>query len=239
MIDKNSKLAKIKNVCSSLHDGDITDSRLCLVEYELRQGFKLMNKHPKSVTIFGSARLPEDNPHSQNATELARRLSENGYTIATGGGHGIMGAGNKGAHIAGGPSIGMNIELPFEQTVNEYVTESIDFHHFFPRKVALSYSSEAYIYFAGGFGTLDELFELLTLKQTGKIPQIPIILFGSEFWQPLEEFFKQVFLRPGHETISEKDLDLYVITDDIDEAVNIVTDAPVRAEVSSRYDDIA
>lgn len=238
MTQKNNKLTDVKNVCSSLHDGDITDSRLCLVEYELRQGFNLMKKHPKSVTFFGSARLPEDNQHSKNATELASQISKKGYTIVTGGGPGIMQAANKGAHITNGASVGMGIELPFEQTNNPYLTEFIDFHHFFPRKVALSYSSEAYIYFAGGFGTLDELFEILTLKQTGKIPPIPVILFGSDFWKPLEAFFKKVLLDENNETISLEDLNLYTITDDINEALEIVTSAPIRSEVSSRYENI-
>lgn len=238
MIDENSKLEKAKNVCLSNHEGDVIDSRMCIINHEFTEGFKLMRKYPKAVTVFGSARLAEDTPHAQNATALSEALAKEGYAVATGGGFGIMGAANKGAHQAGGDSIGINIELPFEQEMNPYVSDSVDFHHFFSRKVTLSYSAEAYIYFAGGFGTLDELFEILTLKQTGKIPNVPVILFGSSFWQPLEEYFKNVFLGE-HKTISEKDLNLYVITDDINEAVEIVKNAPVRGDISMRFENLS
>lgn len=236
MINENSKLKKNMNDCMSKNNNDIVDSRMCIINQELKDGFDLMRKYPKSVTIFGSARLPEDNIHSQNATELARQLSSKGYAIATGGGHGIMGAAHKGSHLAGGSSIGINIELPFEQKMNHYITDFVDFHHFFTRKVILSYSAEAYIYFAGGFGTLDELFEILTLKQTRKIPQVPIILFGSEFWNPLQDFISKVLLEENN-TISAEDKNLYIITDDFDEAMNIITSAPVRAEVSDRSEE--
>lgn len=235
MIDKNSKLQKMMDTCKIDNDGNIVDSRLCVINQEFKGGFELMKKYPKSVTIFGSARLPEDNIHYKNTTELARRLSLEGYAIVTGGGPGIMGAANKGAHMADGDSIGLNIELPFEQSMNPYVTDSIDFHHFFPRKVILSYAAEAYIYCAGGFGTLDELFEIITLMQTKKIPLVPVILFGSDFWQPLQDVFKKVLL-DENQTIAAADLNLYTITDDIDEVVRIVTAAPVRAEISDRFD---
>ncbi len=233
MVNENSKLKETMDDCMEDNGNNIADSRLCLINHEFKTGFDLMKKYPKSITIFGSARLKEDNIHSQNATEVAKRLSEKGYAIATGGGHGIMGAAHKGSHLAGGSSVGINIELPFEQTMNEYITDFVDFHHFFSRKVILSYSAEAYIYFAGGFGTLDELFEILTLKQTRKIPQVPIILFGSEFWNPLQGFIEKVLLKENA-TISPEDLNLYIITDDINEVIDIVTSAPVRAEVSDR-----
>jgi len=229
MIDNNSKLGQIKRKCHEESNGNATESRLCVIQNEFKDGFELMKKHPKSVTIFGSARLAEDNIHSLNATAVAKALAEKGYSITTGGGHGIMGAAHKGSSLGGGKSIGFNIELPFEQTMNEYIDDYVDFHHFFSRKVILAYSAEAYIYFAGGFGTLDELFEILTLKQTKKIPNIPIILFGSEFWKPLEEYFKNVFLGEN-KTISAEDLNLYVITDDVNEVVKIVTESPVRID---------
>ena len=238
MIENNSKLREIKNQCFDEHSGDVTNSRICIINEEFKQGFEMMKKYPKSVTIFGSARLPEDNKHSLNATEVAKRLSEKGYAIATGGGHGIMGAAHKGSSLGGGTSLGINIELPFEQTMNKYIDDSVDFHHFFSRKVILAYSAEAYIYFAGGFGTMDELFEILTLKQTKKIPDVPIILFGSEFWQPLEDYMKKTFLM-DNQTVSENDFNLYTITDDINEVVDIVSSAPIRDEVSKRYEDLS
>lgn len=222
-------IKEIKNTCDVQSNGDVIDSRLCVVSHELDQGFDLMKKHPRSVTIFGSARLPENDIHSQRAQKLAAKLAEHNYTVVTGGGPGIMQAANKGAHEAGGKSIGMNIELPFEQEENPYLTESLEFHHFFPRKVALAYSAEAYVVCAGGFGTLDEFFEILTLKQTNKIPQVPIILLGKDFWTPLEDYFKNTFLGE-HTTISEKDIDLYTITDSIDEAMDIILSAEVRTE---------
>jgi uncharacterized protein (TIGR00730 family) len=230
MIDKNSELKKTMESCKEKNNNDIIKSRICVINEEFKHGFDLMKKYPKSVTIFGSARLPEDDVHSKNATELARRLSELGYAIATGGGHGIMGAAHKGSHLADGPSIGINIELPFEQTMNEYITDYVDFHHFFSRKVILSYSAEAYIYFAGGFGTMDELFEILTLIQTRKIPKVPVILFGSSFWNPLNDFIKKTLLE-DNKTISKEDMDIYIITDDIDEAVRIVKKTPIRSEL--------
>lgn len=228
-------LEQAKKTCMIDHDNDLIGSRLCIINHEFNKGFELMKKYPKSVTIFGSARLPEDDIHAQNATEVARRLAELGYAIATGGGHGIMGAAHKGSSLARGNSIGINIQLPFEQSMNEYITDSVDFHHFFSRKVVLAYSAEAYIYFAGGFGTLDELFEILTLKQTKKIPSVPIILFGSQFWNPLEQYFKNTML--GYtKTIDPNDINLYTITDDIEEVVAIVSSAPVRSDVSARFE---
>ncbi len=234
MLDINNKINQAKESCMNKHQGDITKSRLCLIQHEFKQAFSVLKKYPKSVTIFGSARLGENDPYVKKAEELAFKIAQRDYAVITGGGPGIMQAGNKGAYEAGGKSVGFNIELPFEQKLNPYITESIGFHHFFPRKVALAYSAEAYVYFPGGFGTLDELFEILTLKQTKKIPDIPVILFGTGFWNPLENFFKEVFLGE-HETISAEDLNLYTITDDVDEVVKIITEAPIRKEVSERF----
>ena len=233
MIDKNSKLQKMMDTCKA-ENNSIVDSRICIINQEFKQGFELMKKYPKSVTIFGSARLPEDDEHSKNATKLARRLSLEGYAIATGGGHGIMGAAHKGSSAANGASVGINIELPFEQTMNQYITDSLDFHHFFSRKVILAYSAEAYIYFAGGFGTLDELFEIATLIQTKKIPAVPVILFGTSFWNPIMETLKKVFL-DDNQTISPEDMDIFTITDDIEKVLDIVKSSPIRAEVSDRF----
>ena len=220
------ELQQMMKECREKADNDSVKARLCVVQRELEEGFKLMQKYEKSVTIFGSARLPESNPYSLHATELAKRLAEEGYAVITGGGHGIMGAAHKGASLVGGDSVGMNIELPFEQTMNEYISDYLEFHHFFTRKVVMAYSAEAFIYFPGGFGTMDEFFEILTLKQTKKIPDVPIFLFGSEYWLPLETFFREVLLKLG--TISPEDIQLYTISDDINEIVKGVLQSPLR-----------
>lgn len=229
MDEKKNKLQQIQHFCMLKNDGDTTDSRLCIINYEFEAGFKFMQKYPQSVTFFGSARLPEDNEYSLKATRLAEKISNAGYAIVTGGGNGIMKAANKGAFQAKGHSIGLNIELPHEQVANEFLTDLLSFHHFYSRKVTLTYSSEAYIYFPGGFGTLDELFEVLTLKQTKKIPNIPIILFGSEFWNPLKETIKHMMI-DHQQTISPEDMDLFIITDDMDEALDAVIKSPLRTE---------
>ncbi len=231
--NENKNIENEQNFCVNKKHSDMIDSRVSKISNELKNGFNLMKKYPKSVTIFGSARLPENNEHSKNATKIAESLSKKGYTIVTGGGYGVMRAANKGAYMVSGPSIGINIELPFEQHLNKYTSDSMEFDHFYTRKVTLAYSAEAYIYFAGGFGTLDELFELLTLKQTKKIPNIPIILFGSEFWKPLEKFFKETLLK--NETISKADFDLYIITDDVDDVIKIVEKSKIRGEILDRF----
>lgn len=203
--------------------------RISRITREFSRGFKFIKKYPKSVTFFGSARFKEDNHHYVQARSIAEKLSGLGYAIVTGGGPGIMQAGNHGAHDADGESVGLNIRLPHEQIINPYVKDSVDFYYFFSRKVTLSFSAEAYLYFPGGFGTLDELFEILTLVQTHKIPKVPIILVGSDFWNPLNEFIKANLLDKCG-TISPEDIDLYKITDDEDEIAEIVKGAPIRRE---------
>jgi uncharacterized protein (TIGR00730 family) len=140
-----------------------------------------------------------------------------------------MEAANLGGYEAGGNSVGLTIELPKEQTTNDYLTDSVAFHYFFSRKVCLAFSAEAYIFFPGGFGTLDEFTEILTLVQTGKIPKAPLILVGRDYWKPLEEFFRNTLLQKG--AIEEKDLDLYTVTDSQDEIIQIVKEAPIRMGV--------
>ncbi|NTV44116.1 MAG: TIGR00730 family Rossman fold protein [Candidatus Yonathbacteria bacterium] len=209
---------------------DRIDIRMCAVNKEFRQGFDLIRRYPTSVTIFGSARFKEDHEYYRLARETARRIvDETGYAIITGGGPGIMEAGNRGAKDAGGTSIGITIDLPFEQETNPYVDYEASFYYFFSRKVVLSYSSEAYIYFPGGFGTIDELFEILTLVQTHKAERLPIILMGSDFWTPLDAFIRATLLEKLG-TITEGDEQLYVITDDVDRVVKMVQDAPINRQ---------
>jgi uncharacterized protein (TIGR00730 family) len=217
----------VREECEKNHDESI-DIRLCAVDREFRQGFDLIHRYPASVTIFGSTRFTEDNKYYKMARETARRIADElGYAVVTGGGPGIMEAGNRGAVDGNTPSLGLTIRLPFEQRTNDYVEHEVSFYYFFSRKVMLSYSSEAYIYFPGGFGTMDEFFEILTLVQTKKAEHLPIILMGSEYWKPLDEFIRKQLLET-YGTISPEDPDLYVITDDIDEAVKMVAEAPIR-----------
>lgn len=200
------------------------------INKEFLNAFTFIKKTDRSVTFFGSARSEQSNKHYKQARNLAEKVvKELGYSVVTGGGPGIMEAGNRGAKEAGGISIGFNIILPFEQIKNEYVTESLDFYYFFSRKVALYFSAEAYVFFPGGFGTLDELFELLTLVQTQKISKVPVIMIGKDFWDPLNTFIRKQ-LYNAHKSIDLKDMDLYTITDDLDKAIDIIRRAPIRRE---------
>lgn len=200
--------------------------RISNIQKEFENGFSLIKNHPKTVTFFGSARTLSDEQDYKNAQLLASKISDLGYTIVTGGGPGIMEAGNRGAHSGQGDSIGFTIQLPTEQVINPYLNESINFNYFFARKVALTYSAEAYVYFPGGFGTLDELFEILTLVQTNKIERVPIILFNTKFWHPLKKFIENELLKNGK--IDKEDLNLFVITDSIEETLDIIEKAPIR-----------
>lgn len=212
---------------------DQIQNRIERVVDELQQGFNFLKNCDGqktctgTVTFFGSARTPESDEEYQQAKRLASKISkETGYAVITGGGPGIMGAGNQGAFEAGGNSIGMTIKLPMEQTTNPFVTHEQSFKYFFTRKVCMTYAAEAYLYFPGGFGTMDELFEILTLVQTGKIAKVPIILVNEKFWRPLEGFIKDTMLAGGK--ISPEDLDLFTITDNEDLIVDIVKKAPMR-----------
>lgn len=180
----------------------------------------------KTVSFFGSARLPEDNHWYKEARELGLLLAKKGYGVVTGGGPGIMEAGNRGMSEGGGESIGLNIQLPFEQRINPWVKKGIGFHYFFSRKVMLTYAAQAYVYFPGGFGTLDEFFEMVTLVQTKKRSQkIPIICIGREFWEPLQKWINDiVFKKMG--AIDKVDMDLYEIVDTAEEAWAIIKKSP-------------
>ncbi|MCA9836125.1 MAG: TIGR00730 family Rossman fold protein [Trueperaceae bacterium] len=181
---------------------------------EFAQGFEELADVEKAVTIFGSARFKPDNPYYQKAVDLAAQLANSGYTVITGGGPGIMEAGNKGAFTAQGRSIGLNIDLPFEQHANPYLTDELKFKYFFTRKVLLMKYSTAFVVFPGGFGTLDEMFEAITLIQTKKIKPFPVYLVGVDFWRGLIQWIQSTLLQRAH-TISEKDLHLFKIVDDI------------------------
>lgn len=201
--------------------------RIAEVSKEFSDGLKFIKNYHKSVTFFGSARFAPENPYYQKATEVAAALSNNGYTIVTGGGPGIMEGANKGAYEAGGQSLGLTIELAHEQATNPYVTAHTGFTYFFNRKVCLTFSAEAFIYFPGGYGTLDELFEILTLVQTKKINRVPIVLVGKEYWAPLHEFIRSV-MYDQFKAIDEIDMNLYHILDDTSTIVELIKQSPVR-----------
>ncbi len=200
--------------------------RVSLITKEFMQGFEFLSNYPKSVTFFGSARFDENNEYYIKARSIASKIvNEIGYSIVTGGGPGIMEAGNRGAFENGGQSIGLTIQLPHEQVVNPYLTSELDFYYFFSRKVCLNFAAESYLFFPGGFGTMDELFGLLTLIQTHKVRPVPVILVGKDFWQKqMNSIFKDM-LEEG--TIDKEDFSLFTITDDEDEIIEIIKNAPV------------
>ena len=216
--------------------------RVSLISQEFSRGFEFLINYPKSVTIFGSTQTKTEDKYYKLAESVSARIvKELHYSIVTGGGPGIMEAANKGAFEAGGNSLGLTIELPNIQITNKYLTDTIRFHYFFCRKVCLAFSAEAYLFFPGGFGTLDEFTEILTLVQTRKIEQVPIILVGKEYWQPLIEFFKERIL--AEKKIEPAELELFKITDDEEEIMKIIKEAPIyfgiRYKGISKPDDAA
>lgn len=191
--------------------------RLFRILAEFVEGFEAMSQIGQAICVFGSARTAPDHPAYQQAVELGRKLVERGFGVITGGGPGIMEAANKGVFEAGGTSVGLNIALPHEQEANPYQTISVEFRYFFVRKVIFVKYCLGMVCFPGGFGTMDEFFETMTLIQTGKIVAYPVVLFDSMFWRPIVEVMRKVLLEQ-HATISPADLDLFLITDSVDEA---------------------
>lgn len=218
---------------SAFHYNNNPTWRIFRIMAEFVEGFTFLAGIERSVTVFGSARLPPADPYYQLARAVAHRLAEHGFTIVTGGGPGIMAAANQGAVEGGGESVGLNIQLPHEQRINPFVRQSMSFHYFFSRKVMLDFSAEAYLFFPGGYGTLDELFELLTLAQTGKLDRAaPIILIGRDYWQPLCDWLRTT-LRDKLHAIAPDDLLLFTLTDEVDEVVRLV-EAGVERQVQDR-----
>lgn len=210
-----------KEMHTAAHD------RISLISKEFKDGFNFLEDLPKSVTFFGGARFNEEHPYYKQAESLARRIvKELDYAVVTGGGPGVMEGANKGAFDEGGISAGLTIQLPHEQVINPYLTKHLDFYYFFSRKVCLSFATEAYLFFPGGFGTLDEFFEILTLVQTKKIEKVPIVLVGTEFWDGVHSMMKEELLSRG--AIDPEDLNLYTITDDEAKIIEIIKAAPIR-----------
>ncbi len=196
--------------------------RIFRIMAEFVEAIDVLSSQNKCVTIFGSARSAKSSEDYKMCLRTAKAVSKAGYGVITGGGPGIMEAGNRGAVEAGGPSIGLNIELPFEQSVNEYVQIPIPFHYFFIRKVMFVKYAKAFIIMPGGYGTLDEFFEALTLIQTKKIKIFPIVLMGSEYWKDLMSWLKNTMLKRKY--IDKEDLDLIYCTDDAKQAVKYIDD---------------
>ena len=199
---------------------------------EFVEGFDALAAVGKAVTIFGSARIHEGDPYYAKARELAGLLAKEGFAVITGGGPGIMEAANRGCHEAGGLSIGCNIELPHEQAVNPYVDLGVEFRYFFARKTMFVKYADGFAIFPGGFGTLDELFESLTLIQTGKIRHFPVVLIGAEYWSGLLEWIRSQPIPRGN--VSTQDLDLMQCTDDMHEACRLLTEGFTRREEADR-----
>lgn len=197
--------------------------RVLRIQSEFIEGFGALAEVPRAVTVFGSARTPEESTEYAMAHDLAAALVQAGFAVITGGGPGVMEAANRGASESGGYSIGLGIELPFEQRLNDWVDLGINFRYFFARKTMFVKYSQAFICLPGGFGTLDELFEALTLVQTRKITRFPIILVGTEFWSGLMDWLRGVLEQSGK--ISPGDIDLIHVTDSIDEVVRIVVES--------------
>jgi uncharacterized protein (TIGR00730 family) len=202
--------------------------RIFRIMSEFVDGFQFLSENKNEVTFWGSARLKPSSKWYKVAVEIGEMLGSCGFSIITGGGGGIMEAGNKGAKKAGAKSIGLNIELPFEQHVNKYVTSGRTFHYFFTRKVMMAASAQAYVFFPGGFGTLDEFFEILTLIQTKKMAKVPIVCVGHEFWDGLFEWSASV-QRDKLKTISKNDLKLVTVVDTAKEAFDIVSKSKERS----------
>jgi uncharacterized protein (TIGR00730 family) len=202
--------------------------RVLRIQAEFVEGFGLLADLPRAVSVFGSARTPRDSEYYEVGVQLGAELAQAGYAVITGGGPGAMEAANKGASLAGGMSVGLGIELPFEQELNEWVDVGVLFRYFFVRKTMFVKYAQAFVILPGGFGTLDELFEALTLVQTTKVTRFPVILFGSAYWSGLVDWIRTTMVEQG--TVAAADLDLLRVTDDVAEVVTLIKEADAARE---------
>lgn len=201
--------------------------RIFRIMAEFVDGFQFLTDTKRQVSIFGSARSPAGSKWYAEAVKLGSLLGKGGFTVVTGGGPGIMEGANKGAYEVGAPSVGLNIQLPREQRTNPFVTQAIAFHYFFTRKVMFAASAQAYVFFPGGYGTLDELFEILTLIQTGKSEKLPVVLVGREYWEPLQAWLMET-VYGKHDALNRADINLAKIVDTAEEVYAIVSKSTER-----------
>jgi uncharacterized protein (TIGR00730 family) len=221
-LDEEILEAETTAILSQLTD----EQRLERIAAELREGFTALAHIGKAVSIFGSARTPTDHPRYEAARTMARRLGEEGYAIITGGGPGIMEAANRGAREAGVPSVGLGIDLPHEQGLNPYVDHALTFHYFFTRKVMFVRYASGFVVYPGGFGTLDELFEAATLRQTEKIRYFPIVLMGTDYWGGLVRWLRDSVAADGN--IALTDVTTLAMCDQIEPAIELLEDTEHR-----------
>lgn len=220
--DSESGLAEVELSKMS----DIT-WRIFRIMSEFVEGFQFLSKFNQEVTIFGSSRTKKSDPWYKEGEKLGRLLAEDGYTVITGGGPGVMEAVNKGAHkVDPKRSVGINIELPQGQRSNDYIVSSHAFHYFFTRKVMLAASAQSYVYFPGGFGTMDEFFEMITLIQTGKMTVVPVVLMGKDHWAPLVDWIEKTLL--AEDKIDKKDMNIFKVVDTAEEAMEIIKTSTER-----------
>jgi uncharacterized protein (TIGR00730 family) len=204
--------------------------RVMEIAKEFTEGFKFLADYPKTVTFFGSTNVTEGDPYYEKARSLSSRIvKELGFSVVSGGGPGIMEASDRGAYEAGGDSLGLLIKLPDAQPTNQYIKKSVSFYYFFARKVCLAFGAEVFIFFPGGFGTLDEFFEILTLIQTRKIAGAPLICFGSEYWNKVKGLMESELLSRGY--ITEEDANLFTITDSEDEIIEMIKKVPIVEDI--------
>jgi uncharacterized protein (TIGR00730 family) len=206
--------------------------RVLRIQTEFVEGFGLLAEMPRAISVFGSARTREGHRHYEMGRRLGAALAEAGWAVITGGGPGVMEAANRGCSEAGGLSVGLGIELPFEQGLNDWVDVGIEFRYFFARKTMFVKYSQGFVCLPGGFGTLDEVFEALTLVQTRKINQFPIVLLGTQYWSPLLDWVRHTLAEGGF--VSPHDLDLVHLTDDVDDAVRVIQEADAARPDRSR-----
>ena len=232
LYEKNKSAAtdesKVRELLELHKEAEESSWRILKIQSEFVSGFEFLQKYKgRSISIFGSARCSFENKLYKQATLLSYKLAKDKFVIITGGGPGIMEAANRGAYESGGESVGINIQLNTEQRINKYVKESHAFEHFFVRKVMLSFASIVYIFFPGGYGTLDELFEMLTLIQTGKIEPIPVVLVGKDFWSPLMGWIKNTVYEKN-KAITKEDLTIMKVVDDADEAYKYIKKLKIK-----------
>lgn len=227
-----------EKILSQLEAADV--ERAKAYANDLERGLKIVRTYPQGVTIFGSARLSQDNKYCKKARELGQMLAQNGHAVITGGGPGIMEAANQGAFEYGGRSIGLNITLKHEQFPNPYLTDMLQFQYFFARKVMLAMSAKVYVIFPGGLGTLDELSEIIILMQEGKMPHMPVFFYGKSFWRPLDKFIQSKMLPLG--LVSKHDLKIYKLTDNLEEivkAANKIGHPPIKTNYYDGFSSAA